>query len=399
MKKIVVLLSLVLVFPSPKWSSGEELFFRAAGNGVSVITDFSNEGVLLWSNLVESGQFLVERSATNNPFVWNPYMRGVFSNHVSSVKVHDLRPPPEGMQFIPGGMFTMGDAVGDHRTSTPLHTVFLDPFFMNEQEITNQDMKEILQWAFDEGLVVVEPVDIVGPFGGRVVRNTLGATNDLYGLDEFAEELDFENGEFQVLEGKENHPCVYVSWYGAVAYSHFRSLKEGRETCYDLNDWSCDFSKTGYRLPTEAEWEFAARGGYEGMRFPWGDTNIITHSRANYRSSTNFVYDVSPTRNFHPDYASQPLRTSPIGVFPPNGYGLYDMCGNVWDWVWDWAGSYSSSTQTNPTGPATGRFRVFRGGSNFTTAERTTCAVRFLAAHPEGLGFDIGFRIAMTCRP
>lgn len=135
------------------------------------------------------------------------------------------------------------------------------------------------------------------------------------------------------------------------------------------------------------------------MRFPWGDTNVITHSRANYRSGTNIVYDVSPTIGFHPDYASQPLRTSPVGMFPPNAYGLYDMCGNVWDWVWDWADRYSSGSLTNPVGPATGINKIFRGGSNFTVAWKTTCAVRFVASAPEDFAFDVGFRYALRAMP
>jgi formylglycine-generating enzyme required for sulfatase activity len=399
MKKIALFTGLTVFAPFAVNSAGEELFFRAACDSPSIISDFSDEGVLQWSNVVDTGQFLIERSEVDTTFTWTPYMRGVITNHVTSSKVHEFS-PPERMQFIPGGTFTMGDAVGDHSASTPLHTVFLDPFFMGENKITNQEMKEVLQWAYDQGLVVVETVPPNGPFGGRIVRNTTGTTNDLFGLDEFAEELDFVNGMFEVKVvigvPKENFPCVYVSWYGSVAYCHYRSLMEGKESCFDLSDWSCDFSKKGYRLPTEAEWELAARGGYEGMRFPWGDTNVVTHSRANYRSDSNFFYDVSPTRGQHPDYVSQPLESSPIGAFPPNGYGLYDMCGNVWDWVWDWAQNYSSATQTNPAGPATGTFKIFRGGSNFTTAERTTCAVRFVATHPSATGFDIGFRIAMT---
>jgi formylglycine-generating enzyme required for sulfatase activity len=257
---------------------------------------------------------------------------------------------------------------------------------MGANEVNNAEMRDVLQWAYDNDLIVVTNDEVL-PTGG---------TNGLIGLNLYASEILFDDGVFSILPGRESFPCLYMSWYGAVAYCNYRSLMEGKEVCYDLSSWSCDFGKTGYRLPTEAEWEYGARGGAEGNRFPWIDSELITHSRANYRSSTNNWYDVSPTRGFHPNWAGNPLRTSPVGFFAPNGYGLYDMCGNVWEWCWDWAATYSSVTQTNPTGPVSGTYKIFRGGSNFTTAERVTCAVRYISAGPAGYGFDIGFRIARS---
>jgi formylglycine-generating enzyme required for sulfatase activity len=143
---------------------------------------------------------------------------------------------------------------------------------------------------------------------------------------------------YQPKAGYENHPVICVTWYGAAAYAQFY----------------------GKRLPTEAEWEKAARGGLVGKRYPWGDD--ITHDNANYSGTGG---------------KDKWDRTSPVGSFAPNGYGLYDLAGNVWEWCADEYASdyYSKSPKNNPKGPGVAitfknndftnvsTWRVFRGGS------------------------------------
>ena len=154
----------------------------------------------------------------------------------------------------------------------------------------------------------------------------------------------------------------------------------------------------GYRLPTEAEWEKAARGGVSGKNFQWG-TDTITHSQANYYSSSSYAYDVSPTRGYHPTHAvgGSPY-SSPVGSFAPNGYGLYDMAGNMWEWCWDWYGSYAAGSQTDPRGTTSGANRVVRGGYWGNGAPNCRAAGRG-SRYQGGTAYDFGFRLVRSPVP
>ncbi len=274
---------------------------------------------------------------------------------------------------IPGGTFQMGDSFDPEGMSDelPVHIVTLSSFKMSKYEITNQQYCDYLNSAYPAQIKEV---------GGIIYASSDSSNSypycDMHSYDSDSQ-IDFSGGVFTVRSkgGRSmiNDPVVLVSWYGAKAF--------------------CDYY--GYRLPTEAQWEYAARGGLAGKRFPWGDT--ITHSQAIYYSSSSYSYDISPTRGHHPAWNDGIYPyTSPVGTFTANGYGLHDMASNVWEWCSDWYSEdyYSISPRTNPTGPATGSYRVIRGGSWRTNAYTCRVANRF-SGTPYHRYSTYGFRVCL----
>jgi sulfatase modifying factor 1 len=265
---------------------------------------------------------------------------------------------PDDMVYIPAGTFEMGDNLGDGWSDElPVHTVTVDSFYMGKYEVTNGQYCLYLNSALGEGLIAV--------ISGIVIKAGSGMSYPYCDTSTSSSHSQIAcSGRLFTVRTKSaremsNDPMVIVTWYGAAAYCNWWSQQEGKEQCYNLSTWDCDFSKRGYRLATEAEWEYAAKGGLAGKRFPWGDT--ISHSNANYNACPEcYSYDVSPTQGFHPTWNDGiPPYTSPGGV-------LYDMTGNISEWCNDWYLDtyYSSSPTNNPTGPAGPlTYRVVRGGA------------------------------------
>jgi sulfatase modifying factor 1 len=249
---------------------------------------------------------------------------------------------PEGMALIPAGLFQMGDA----RADGPVHTVMVSAFAMDKWEVTTDLWLKVQRWANTNGYDIV-----IGDGSGA------------------------------------KHPVRGITWYEVVKWNNARSEMEKRIPAYYLDanmlqvyrvgeklpfvNWSF-----GYRLPTESEWEKAARGGVSGKFYPWG-TDEINPNLSNYLDS---VID----------------GTVVVGSYTENGYGLFDMAGNVYEWCWDWMGQYSQERLDDPRGPLTGVFKVMRGGcwdSNFRY-ERVSSRDHF--ARPGDRGWNYGFRSAIT---
>jgi formylglycine-generating enzyme required for sulfatase activity len=291
-----------------------------------------------------------------------------------------------------GDSFWEGDL--DER---PVHTVTVDSFYMGKYEVTNRQYCDYLNSALSQGLITVT---------GGVVYKTASGSNYPYcdtSTSNSYSQISCSGGVFSVRtkNGRDmsNDPMAMVSWYGAAAYCNWRNQQEGKEQCYNLSTWRCDFSKHGYRLATEEEWEYGARGGLSGRRFPWG--NSISHSQANYYSYWEaghpyYWYDVSPTRDYHPDWDDLYPCTSPSGSFAANNYGLYDMAGNVWEWCNDsYSGPYyGSSPASNPTGLTTGPHRILRGGAWNFQPDFCRVAYRYHRM-PEARYIHFGFRLAL----
>ena len=254
-----------------------------------------------------------------------------------SLMDEELLPPEDvPMILVPAGPFEMGSEDGNIREK-PVHTVRLDDFYIDQYEVTNAHYAVCVV----EG-VCDPPLD-----------NSSSTRRSYYGNAKFAD-----------------YPVIYVTWDAARSYCEWR----------------------GARLPTEAEWEKAARGGIKGANYPWGNTFVGTI--ANY-CDINCENDWRD-QNFDDGYAD----TAPIGTYPPNGFEQYDMAGNVEEWTADWYDFeyYSNSPESSPTGPDNGVRRVSRGGSRIHSGSDLRVYIR--GHHdPFGTYNAIGFRCVRDASP
>ena len=325
--------------------------------------------------------------------------------------VENAAPPPntrpEGMVWIPGGEFSMGAAeqprmndVGMQATrdSRPIHRVYVDGFWMDATEVTNQQFSKFI--AATNYVTVAERTPRAEDFPGAPPENLVAGAvifsppshpvplNDHFQWWSYAKGANWRHpdGPASSIAGREQYPVVQIAYEDALAYAK----------------WA------GKRMPTEAEWEFAARGGLSGKIFPWGD---------------EFMPGGRPVANSHQghfpnhDEGEDGFRgIGPVAQFAPNAYGLYDVAGNVWEWVSDWYRpdyyaqlASAGGLARNPQGPAvpfdpeepTEKKRVHRGGSFLCTDQY--CSRYMVGTRGKGEGSTatnhLGFRLVSISKP
>jgi formylglycine-generating enzyme required for sulfatase activity len=261
--------------------------------------------------------------------------------------------PPHHFVLIPADTFIMGDYQA--------HTVILTtPFYMAETEVTCRQFAEMLQWAYDNGYCTATTASVQDAIDG--------STETLIYLQGAYCPISFDVDTFVVDAGMEERPVRYASWYGAVSYCDWLSLKEGLPRAYDHSDWKCNggdpYNARGFRLPTEAEWEHACRAGTT-TRFNTGDC-LDAATEANYDGRE--PYTGCPAGPYVGDIVD-------VASYLPNAFGLYDMHGNLWEWCNDWHADYVGD-ETDPVGPADGASRIVRGGAWGYAASTCTSAQR-----------------------
>jgi formylglycine-generating enzyme required for sulfatase activity len=184
-------------------------------------------------------------------------------------------------------------------------------------------------------------------------------------------EITWEKGRIFILQGKEEHPCSCVTWYGAIAFCNFLSSINGLEECYDIPGMKCNWDCNGYRLPTAGEWEYAARGGRNEISTIFAGSNNL-NDVGWYDENTRGRS--KGKAHFHPNMGLEVIylgRTKPVGKKNANELKIFDMSGNVQEWCWDWfadndwKSGNSKQISRNPKGPENGVLKVILGGSAY----------------------------------
>jgi formylglycine-generating enzyme required for sulfatase activity len=334
---------------------------------------------------------------------------------VRGVRGYTPAPPTmPGFVFIEGGSFDMGDHHNlggqEHRNDeVPVHTVKIDALYVAACETTNEQYCEFLNSPLMDKRIEVSNGNVYG--GGRLYIETNAAVPYSH--------ISWDGQEFSPVDKKGDHPVICVPFEGATAYCNWLSRSKDLDSCYDLSAGICDYSKNGYRLPTEAEWEYAGRGGSHDPYYiyPWGDDPDV--SKANWpRSGDPFEGGAMPWTTPVGFYSGQlhrrqdfdwPGESSAYQTLDgSNEYGLYDMAGNVWEWCNDCYVNpyYASSGGDNPTGPASGSpmpdgrpYRVLRSGNWFNGPQGHSRVSNRNPAHfrgpedPNHPYYHIGFRV------
>ncbi len=282
--------------------------------------------------------------------------------------------------LIPGGTYDMGDHFGfvdpQHPSDEiPIHTVHVDSFYIANLVVTNQEFLTFLNAALQNGSIQV----------ANNIVYSVADTNIVCYTTQYASyySISYNGSVFTMADFRANHPMVGVLWYGATAYCNWLSVQSGYQPCYAITTGDCDSTKNGYRLPTEAEWEWAGRGGHTNPYFNYAWGNDLDTTKANWPMSgdpyetgaypyTTPVGFYDGTLKLKTTYNWPGVATTYQTNDGSNSFGLFDMTGNVWQYVNDWYGRnyYSSSPLNNPKGPTSGTlmpdnktYRGMRGGN------------------------------------
>jgi sulfatase modifying factor 1 len=317
-------------------------FYRISSYSNSVIGSIEPSGHVTWSNALPGVTCIVEVADTlTGTNGWRTYAQIEVTDTVVRTRLFDFD-PPEDTALIPASWYQRGDSMeppdGDE-TEQPVHMLYVSEFYMDRYFVTKAKWDEVYNWATN-----LPP----------------------------SERYEFDN---EGAAAETNHPVTVVSWFDIAKWCNARSEKEGLTPAYYTSESMTEVYRTGqvnisnswvawnsdgYRIPTEAEHEKAMRGGLIGRRFPNGDT--ISHFEAHFYSSSE-PYDTSPTEGYSPEHQ---INMVPVGLFEPNGYGLYDMAGVCLQWNWDWfdPGWFTNAASRLPDtpGPDSGSFRMLRGG-------------------------------------
>jgi len=291
-----------------------------ASDGLNVRSG-PNSNYSLVSTVSRNTKLMVDKSTEKNGWVYVE-----FNGKTGYVNKSYLSKAPQNMVYVEGGTFWMGssDGLDDEK---PVHEVTVSSFYMGKYEVTQEEYQSVMG---------SNPSDFRG----------------------------------------NNRPVENVSWYDAVEYCNRLSKKEGLTPCYSGSgdDITCNWNANGYRLPTEAEWEYAAKGGINKDGYKYSGSNDINEVAWYYENSGEMTHDV--------------------GTKKANSLGIYDMSGNVLEWCWDLFDSayYSKSPRNNPTGALSGSYRVIRGGGWFRNSGSCTFSYRDYY-FPDLRSIDIGFRV------
>jgi formylglycine-generating enzyme required for sulfatase activity len=281
--------------------------------------------------------------------------------------------------YVAPGTFMMGSPTTEPNrfTDETQHQVTLTHgIYVQTTEVTNQQYMEMAQWAYDHGYVTATST--------HLFDNLDGSTMFLKILGSGIYEMTFSGGVFSCENP--THPVKYVNWYGSVAYCDWLSLQQGLPRAYSHSTWQCNsgnpYTAAGYRLPTEAEWEYACRAGTQ--------TPFNTGSCLDAGTEANYNAEYPYTGCLAGGWVGW---TVPVGSYPANAFGLHDMHGNLFEWCNDRYGTYGG-TVTDPVGPGAGGYLVLRGGAFDAWAWHCRSAARGRGASADN--GSLGFRVARS---